>query len=252
MGGNRDGWPELDCLRETKPINQTPSTRELMRSFNNGGVCTYGVNSQAGYLFERNQNALRQRSFGRARGIMGTPLKRSRDQDSSDSDEETQRYPWRRPERRAVLDGIKRMRVSSPADSPVDSDMTDEEAATPRTTWRANKAIVPAAPESGKKRPLVFATPVAAEAADLPWKMARQQGFMASERPIEIPADASCRAMVVFDPYQSMTLSPAPRVDLVEDDKRSETDASESEEEQLVRFEELPSDNDEPVDMDVD
>ncbi|KAL3663045.1 hypothetical protein V7S43_011986 [Phytophthora oleae] len=219
-----------------------------MRSFNGGGVCTYGLNS----LFERNQNTLRQRSFGRSRGIMGAPLKRSRDQDS-DSDEEAQRYPWRQTGRRAVLDGIKRMRVSSP-DSPtsdVDSNMTDEEAATPRTTWRANKAIVPAAPEAGKKRPLVFVTPATAEATTLPWKTMRQEEYLASEPPIEIPSDASCRAMVVFDPYQSMNLAPAPRVDLVED----ETDvmsSSGSEEEHFVRFEELPEDNDEPVDMDVD
>ncbi|KAG3118544.1 hypothetical protein PI124_g3326 [Phytophthora idaei] len=222
-----------------------------MRSFNNGGMC--GLNSQAGYLFERSQSALRQRSFGRARGIMGTPLKRSRDQDS-DSDEEAHRYPWRRHERSAVLDGIKRMRVTSPTDSPksdVDSGMTDEEAATPRATWRTNKAIVPAAPEAGKKRPLVFATPTA-EAAEFPWKTMRHEDYMAAESPIEIPSDASCRAMVVFNPYQSMPSSPAPRVELVEDDKQIETDASESEDEHFVRFEELPEDNGEPVDMDVD
>ncbi|GMF64633.1 unnamed protein product [Phytophthora lilii] len=224
-----------------------------MRSFNGGGVCTYGLNSQAGYLFERSQNALRQRSFGRARGIMGTPLKRGRDQDS-DSDDEARRRP---SSRRAVLDGIKRMRLSSPVNSPksdVDSDMTDEEAATPRSTWRA-KAIVPAAPEVGRKRPLVFATPAAAEAAEMPWKMTRQDEYLAAERPIEIPNDASCRAMVVFDPYRSMTLAPSPRVELVEDAKPTDTDvasSSESEEEHFVRFEELSSDNDEPVDMDVD
>ncbi|KAE9025024.1 hypothetical protein PF011_g3226 [Phytophthora fragariae] len=217
-----------------------------MRSFNSGGVCTYGLNNQAGYLFERSQNALRQRSFGRARGFMGAPSKRPRDQESDSSDEEAPRYPGRR----AVLSGIKRLRVSSPVQSPksdVDSNMTDEEAATPRATWRTSKAIVPAAPEAGKKRPLVFA-----EAAELPWKVARQQELLASGQPIEIPNDASCRAMMLFDPYVSMNLTPQPRVDLVED-KRSETDdSSESDEEQFVRFEELPSDNDEPVDMDVD
>ncbi|KAG1708775.1 hypothetical protein DVH05_022398 [Phytophthora capsici] len=222
-----------------------------MRSFNGGGVCTYGLNNQAGYLFERNQNSLRQRSFGRSRGLMGTPLKRSRDQDS-ESDEDVQAYPWRHTSRRAVLDGIKRMRVSSPESpkSDVDSNMTDEEAATPRTTWRTNKAIVPAAPEAGKKRPLMFTTPATSETTALPWKTMRQEGFLAAESPIEIPSDASCRAMVVFDPYQSMNLAPAPRVDLVED----ETDvvsSSESEEEHFVRFEELPEDNDEPVDMDI-
>ncbi|ETO82462.1 hypothetical protein F444_03402 [Phytophthora nicotianae P1976] len=134
---------------------------------------------------------------------MGTSLKRSRDQDS-DSDEEAQRHPWRRHERSAAMDGIKRMRVSSPTDSlknDVDSDMTDEEAATPRT-------IVPAAPEAGKT--------------------------------------------AIFNPYQSMPLSTNPRVELVEDDKHTETDTSESEDEDFVRFEELPEDNDEPVDMDVD
>ncbi|KAI9993427.1 hypothetical protein PInf_015531 [Phytophthora infestans] len=221
-----------------------------MRSFNSGGVC--GLNSQAGYLFERSQNALRQRSFGRARGIMGTPLKRSRDQDS-DTDEDAQQYPWRRHERSAVMDGFKRMRVSSPTDSPkkeVDSDMTDEEASTPRTTWRTNKAIVPAAPEAGKKRPLVFSAPAAE--ADFPWKTMRHDDYMAAERPIEIPGDASCRAMVVFNPYQSMPSARSPRVELVEDDKQTETDASESEDEHFVRFEELSEDNDEPVDMDVD
>ncbi|KAG7384884.1 hypothetical protein PHYPSEUDO_002105 [Phytophthora pseudosyringae] len=210
-----------------------------MRSFNNGGVCTYGLNNQAGFLFERNQSALRQRSFGRARGIMDTSLKRARDHDS-DSDDEALRRPWRP----AVLDGIKRMRVSSPK-SDVDSDMTDEEAATPRTTWRANTAIVPA----GKKRPLVFATPPTAE---LPWETMRQEEHMAAAPPLEIPSDASCRAMVVFDPHHSMALAPAPRVDLVEDNTRADTDASESEEERFVRFEELPDDNDEPVDMEVD
>ncbi|KAL4164413.1 hypothetical protein KRP22_004279 [Phytophthora ramorum] len=204
-----------------------------MRSYNSGGVCTYG---QAGYLFERRQNALRQRSFGRARGIMDPPLKRRREQDSG-SDEET--YG-----RRPVLDGIKRLRVSSPEDFA----MTDEEAATPRSTWRT-KAIVPKAPEAGKKRPLEL-FPAATEASKLPWKMPRQDEFFA-EQPIEMPNDASCRAMVVFDPYKSMALSPCPRVELVEDDKQSET-ASESEEDTGVRFEELSSDNDEPVDMEVD
>ncbi|GMF33187.1 unnamed protein product [Phytophthora fragariaefolia] len=138
------------------------------------------------------------------------------------------------------------MRVSSD----LDADMTDEEAATPRSTWRASKAIVPAAPEAGRKRPLAVA-PV----AEVPWKMSRQQRMVLvlDERPIEIPNDASCRAMVVFDPYQSMSLSPQPRVELVEDDKCSETDAaSESEDEHDVRFEELSPDNDEPVDMDID
>ncbi|KAG6617604.1 Cellulose synthase 4 [Phytophthora cinnamomi] len=215
-----------------------------MRSFNGGGVCAYGLNGQAGFLFERSQNALRQRRFDRARGFISPALKRSRDQDSDSSDDE-------RPGQRPVLDGVKRMRLSSPK-SDVDSDMTDEEAATPRATWRANKAIVPAAPETGKKRPLVFA-PAVTEGVEVPWKVSRQEEFLGAEGPVEIPNDASCRAMVVFDPYQSMNLSPQPRVELVEDETLSETDAaSESDEDNRVRFEELPSDNDEPVDMDVD
>lgn len=221
-----------------------------MRSYNNGGTC--GLNRQAGYLFERSQNTLRQRSFGRARGISGIPSKRSRDQ-SSDSDDEAPQYPGLRPKRRAVLDGLSRMRVSSPSESPrsdVDAAMTDEEAATPRTTWRANKAIVPAAPELGKKRPLAFAS---TNGGYHPWKTMRQGNFVAAKSHIEIPSDASCRAMVVFDPYQSIALSPAPRVELVEDEKLTETDAaSESEDERFMRFEELPEDNDEPVDMDMD
>ncbi|POM69587.1 Hypothetical protein PHPALM_14119 [Phytophthora palmivora] len=210
---------------------------------NSGGVCTYGLNSQAGYLFERSQNALRQRKFSRARGILGAPVKRGRDRDS-DSDEEALRYSYDRPERRAVLNGIKRMRLSSSPKSDVDSDMTDEEAATPRNTWRTNKAIIPAA-STDKKRPLMFTAPEAT------WKAMRQD-FVGTEQPIELPNDTSCRAMIVFDPHQSMTLSPLPRVDLVEDEKQSETDTSESEEEHFVRFEELSPDNDEPVDMDID
>lgn len=216
-----------------------------MRSFNSGGVCTYGLNSQAGYLFGRSQNALRQRSFGRARG-MDAPLKRYRDHDSSDSDEDS------RPRRTEVQNRFKRMRVSgAPRKTETNSDMTDEEAATPRSTWRAHKAIVPAAaPEGGAKRPLMFSTSAATE-TELPWKMQRQQEFLAAEPSIEIPNDASCRAMVVFDPYRSMPLAPAPRVDLVEDDT-TDASSSESEEEHFVRFEELPADSNEPVDMDID
>ncbi|CEG44055.1 uncharacterized protein PHALS_14325 [Plasmopara halstedii] len=194
---------------------------------------------------------MRQRSFGRARGITGTPVKRSRDQ-SSDSDEGAPHFTGLRHNRRAVLDGLKRMRVSSPSDSPrsdVDANMTDEEAATARSTWRANKAIVPAAPEAGKKRPLAFSTSIGVRH---PWKMMRQGDCMGDEPPIEIPSDASCRAMVLFDPYQSFPLSPVPRVELVEDDKFTETDVSESEDERFVRFEELTEDNDEPVDMEMD
>ncbi|OWZ10785.1 hypothetical protein PHMEG_00016301 [Phytophthora megakarya] len=205
------------------------SKKQNSISMNTGGVCTYGL-SQPGYLFERSQNALRQRQFSRARG-MSAPLKRSRDRDS-DSDEETLRY------RRPVLEGFKRMKVASPK-SDVDSDMTDEEAATPRHTWRTDKAIIPKAAAVGTKRELIFPT-------EAPWKSMQQF----ADLPLELN-DANCRAMVVFDPRQSI-VSPAPRVELVEDDKLSETDTSESEEEHFVRFEELSPDNDEPVDMDID
>ncbi|ETN04903.1 hypothetical protein PPTG_14655 [Phytophthora nicotianae INRA-310] len=195
-----------------------------MRATSRTRVC--GVNSQAGYLFERER---RTRCVNAALDEPGHKGIRGGDMNAV-----------------AVMDGIKRMRVSSPTDSPkndVDSDMTDEEAATPRT-------IVPASPEAGKKRPLVLATPAAQ--AEFPWKTMRHDAYMASERPIEIPSDASCRAMVVFNPYQSMPLSTNPRVELVEDDKHTETDTSESKDEHFVRFEELPEDNDEPVEMDVD
>ncbi|CAH0475034.1 unnamed protein product [Peronospora belbahrii] len=217
-----------------------------MRSSIKGSVCTYGLNNQAGYLFERNQDALRQRSFGRARGIPGTPLKRFRDQ-SSDTDEEAHRHLRMGSERRVVLDGFKRMRVSSPTESPesdVDLDMTDEEVVTPRTTWRANKAIVPVTSNSNK-RPLQFTASAPAES----WKMMHRR---VSGHPMEISDVDSCRAMVVFNPYQSMNLSPTPRVDLVEDKENETTSSSESDEEHGVRFEELTSDNDEPVDMDID
>lgn len=153
-----------------------------------------------------------------------------------------------------MFDGFKRMRVSSPSESPrtdVDSAMTDEEAATPRTTWRANKAIVPAAPQAGKKRPLFYN----ASASDkLPWKTMRQAEYMGFESSIEIPSGASCRTMVVFDPYRSITLKPTPRVDLVDDEKASASEAgsTECDDEPFLRFEELPEDNDEPVDMDID
>ncbi|CAI5741435.1 unnamed protein product [Peronospora destructor] len=215
-----------------------------MRSSQKGGLCTYGLNTEAGYLFERSQEALRQRSIGRSRGITATPLKRSRDHDS-ENDEDTHRYPRSRPERRVVLDGLKRMRVSSPTESPnsdVDLDMTDEEAVTPRSTWRANKAIVPV---SSSKRSLQFTTPDAAQN----WKMMHQEVMGQS---MEIPKDDSCRVMVVFNPSKSIPLSPHPRVDLVEDREIDTASLSESDEDRSVRFEELSSDNEEPVDMDID
>ncbi|CAH0490073.1 unnamed protein product [Peronospora farinosa] len=217
-----------------------------MRSSQKGGLCTYGLNNQAGYLFERNQETLRQRNIGRARGITGTPLKRTRDRDS-DSDEDTHRYPRSRPERRVVLDGLKRMRVSSPTESEslnsdVDLDMTDEEAVTPRTTWRANKALVPV---TSNKKSLQFTTPSAAQN----WKMMHQQ---VSGQSMDIPNDDSCRVMVVFNPSKSISLSPHPRIQLVEDRELDTATSSESEDDRSVRFEELSSDNDEPVDMDID
>ena len=225
-----------------------------MRNFNTGGVCTYGLNNQAGHMFERSQSDLRQRRFGQARGILSVgAVKRPRDQDK-DSDDLVQH----RPERRAVLvNGLKRMRVSSPADSPltsdVDSDMTDEEAATPRSTWRANKALVPAVAIGRKnsKRPLQYAPSAAVE--QQPWRV---KELMATERAMgRTWHDGSCRAMVVFNPYQSPALAgSASRVELVEDDDKvgGVDSTSESGEEHVVRFEELSSDNDEPVDMDID
>uniref|UniRef100_A0AAV1VPA2 Uncharacterized protein n=1 Tax=Peronospora matthiolae TaxID=2874970 RepID=A0AAV1VPA2_9STRA len=225
-----------------------------MRNFNTGGVCTYGLNTQAGHMFERSQSDLRQRRFGQARGIASAgAVKRPRDQDK-DSDDLVQH----RPERRAVLvDGLKRMRVSSPVESPltsdVDSDMTDEEAATPRSTWHANKALVPVAALGGKnsQRPLQYALSAAVE--QQPWHV---KELMTTERAMgRTWHDGPCRALVVFNPYQSPALAgSASRVELVEDDERAgDVDStSESGDEHVVRFEELSSDNDEPVDMDID
>ena len=230
-----------------------------MRQSNYGGVCTYGLNNQAGYMFERSQSDLRQRRFGRARGITGpSAVKRARDQqqDRISDDLVQERYaPQHRPDRRAVLlNGLKRMRVSSPAESPltsdVDSDMTDEEAATPRTTWRAHNALVPAAAYGAQpaRRPLQYATRAAGEQ---PWHVKELMATGSGWR------DDSCRAMVVFNPFQSAALAaPAARVELVEDsDKLADGGDSTSEssgEDHAVRFEELSSDNDEPVDMDID
>ncbi|KAG7399025.1 hypothetical protein PHYBOEH_009916 [Phytophthora boehmeriae] len=198
-----------------------------MRSFN-GDVCAYGLNNQAGYFFS--QNALRQRSFGRARGFMNAPTKRK----TRDQDEEPQRAPWRRRDSR-VLDGIKRMRLSSPPESPKTDDMTDEEAATPRSTWSTHQAIVPA-------KTATFAPATT--------KVPSAEAFWTQQQP-QIPTDASCRAMVVFNPYQTVNLDSKPQVELVESEEDEQEDETESEGE-CVRFEELPSDNDEPVDMDVD
>lgn len=62
-----------------------------------------------------------------------------------------------------------------------------------------------------------------------------------------------CTAMVVFDPRQARALSRGPRIELVESDSDETTSVGSSEDEGgFVRFEELPSDNDEPVDMDID
>ncbi|KAI9906104.1 hypothetical protein PsorP6_014259 [Peronosclerospora sorghi] len=188
-----------------------------------------------------------QFNLGHAQGTISTPLKRPRDQES-DSDEDARRYPGWRPDRRAVLDGIKRMRVSSPiessqSDADRDCDMADEKVTTtPRFTYRSSQAIVPS---TCNKRPLQFITPTTPG----PWKLKYQH------ESLEVSTDDSCRAMVVFNPYSSMSVSPIPRVEIVEQDNRSDfdtTSVSESEEEQSVRFEELPSDNDEPVDMDID
>ncbi|RLN90450.1 hypothetical protein BBJ28_00001295 [Nothophytophthora sp. Chile5] len=221
-----------------------------------GGVCSYGLNSQAGYLFERSQNALRQRSFERARGVMSNAAKRkTRDRDEDSDGDGGQRYPWRLPGKRVVLDGFKRMRVSSPPESPTpstteDAEMTDEEAATPRTTWRTdNKALVPVTADPRKKRPLVVST--AAGAATPPWKTMRRGEYFPTEQP-DMLVDASCRAMVV---YKSLALAPSPRIELVEsdDEQRPEGDGSaspESGDEHFVRFEELPDDEDEPMEVD--
>ncbi|KAJ8579123.1 hypothetical protein ON010_g77 [Phytophthora cinnamomi] len=74
-------------LSTYQPAHRRNSATISMRSFNGGGVCAYGLNGQAGFLFERSQNALRQRRFDRARGFMSPALKRSRDQDSDSSDD---------------------------------------------------------------------------------------------------------------------------------------------------------------------
>lgn len=211
---------------------------------NKSSICGYGLNSQAGYLFERQRTAMRQNSFARARNAV--TKRKSRDDDDSSSNDEGHCYgAQQRPRgKRFVLEGLKRMRVSSPPSSSPESDPTKKtsaDVAMQDGEEEANSALIPAWKQE-------FGSPKFATSKWLPATTGYYHNASAMSLP---PTDPSCTAIVLFDPVSSIPRAPRPRVELVdsdEDDRAASTSDDEGEE-PFCRFEEI-HEEEEPMEID--
>lgn len=218
-----------------------------------------------GYLFERQRAAMRQNAFARARSCTSaaaTTKRKVRDDSDTSSDDNSSgvdflpHEPLKR--RRVVLEGFKRMRVSSPPSSvsqayaPTaaattsnsnamsDCMMTDNE----DDAAAADRAIVRVGNEWNSTQQQKQSQPV-------PTKWTPNFRYA---RDLEVPlppTDPSCTAIVLFNAPPTAiprSLNPFPRVELVESDE--DADSSSSDDEQpFVRFEEI-HDEEEPMEID--
>jgi hypothetical protein len=216
-----------------------------MRHHHHSGVSTYAPYTPPPFHLS---------GFPASRGTTALPPKRKlREHQERDADD---RSPLARPHTRVVVDefgnrvlvdGLKRMRVSSPPKTPtptVNNDVHDIAMDDDTESDSDATSIVPLRMAKHKTPTLV---PSAQQA---------MQQFTAVETPAWSGAyDPSCRAMVLFDPHQRLTVERSPRIQLVHSDSEK-TESSESdleEQEPFVRFEELPDDyEEEPEAMEVD
>ncbi|TMW56994.1 hypothetical protein Poli38472_002919 [Pythium oligandrum] len=207
---------------------------------------TYGLNSQAGCLFERSRNVMRQNSFARGR----TSMKRKARDDGSSGDEA---YCYDGRGNRVLMDGLKRMRVTSPPtsvpSSPSSCSSEDEYSATEDMMMDTNeaRAEAKAVVVASKRNPAQDARPV------MEYKMP-----MYGNEYAELPVDMSGTALVVFNPNWALAVERSPKVELVEDSvvvpaSPSHDDATSSDDEHFVRFEEIHDDDDAQADaMEID
>lgn len=228
-----------------------------MRMQSSTATCSYGHPSQAGCFFDRRRSAARQDHFARARGGSGMLKRRQRDEEEPEAGGVQQQHraggmTYDPHSKRFVLDRLKRMRLSSPPTSPPadenapeDNTMmtdasTEDKAIVPLPWWQEQEAQRQATlrPVAGAWRPLSDAGPYPA-------------GYQMP------PADETCTALVVFDPYQPRSLTASPRIELVESDddddaagNKVHSPTSDEEHQTFVRFEEIPDDEDEPMDID--
>jgi len=209
---------------------------------NKSSICGYGLNSQAGYLFERQRTAMRQNSFARARNTV--TKRKSRDDDDSSSNDEGQSYgAQQRPRgKRFVLEGLKRMRVSpSPESDPTETTSADVAMQDGEGATNA-QALIPAWNQG-------FGSPTFATDK---WQRAAAGYYHDASRMKLPPTDPSCTAIVLFDPVSSIPRAPRPRVELVDSDEddRAASTSDEEGEEPFCRFEEIHEEEEEPMEID--
>ncbi|TYZ58225.1 hypothetical protein PybrP1_007620 [[Pythium] brassicae (nom. inval.)] len=224
---------------------------------------TYG---RPGFLFERQRSAMRQNAFARARGVGSAATKRKSgaDADSDDSTSSGGEQPEsldRQPQhhqhkRRRVLEGFKRMRVSSPpSEAPSASASSSYPAAAYATAATAANAMADSAMEGddGDTRALVrVRSKWDAAHRSMPTKWTPVLGARTFVNDLQMPlTDPSCTAIVLFTAPPSAiprSLDPTPRVQLVEsdddDDDAGAGSASSDDEQPFVRFEEIHDDDD--------
>uniref|UniRef100_K3X0W9 Uncharacterized protein n=1 Tax=Globisporangium ultimum (strain ATCC 200006 / CBS 805.95 / DAOM BR144) TaxID=431595 RepID=K3X0W9_GLOUD len=204
-------------------------------------ACGYGGLSHAGYLFERQRATRRQNSFARARNAL--TKRKHRDDDDSSNDEAPYYYSNGRGVQgnKHVLEGLKRMRVTSPPTSP-----EHEEGASAGATDCMMQDDVQALVPVSKPR-------IEARIASKWTPTGYFQQQYASELTLP-PTDPSCTAIVLFDPVASIPRAPAPCVELVdsEEDERAPQSptGSDEDEEPFCRFEEIHDDDDVPMEID--
>jgi hypothetical protein len=216
---------------------------------NKSSTCGYGLSSQVGYLFERQRSAMRQNSFARARNVVAK--RKSRDEETSDEDEQLHK--------KVLLEGIKRMRMSSPTSVDSTTSRTSASACSMTdfamdgdSTEATAKALVPVAkqPRRLNARRVPLATkwsPVGAGYCS--------SSSSNSDMGMPPPTDASCTALVLFDPTSSIPRGPSPRIELVDsdeeqDERRARRSVSDDDDDEpFIRFEEI-HDDDEPMEID--
>lgn len=220
-----------------------------MRMQTKSSTCGYsGLNSQVGYLFERQRAAMRQNAFARARTVVAK--RKTRDDDSTDSDDQLQPPA----NKKKLLEGLKRMRVSSP---PPTIHSSSSNASATRTTDSRYTAMDVAM--NGDDEEELTANAQALVSVSRPRRV-NARGFSTQWSPsglysgvssdLAMPqTDPSCRAIVLFDATGAIPRGPSPRIELVESDDEQRRSDSE-EETPFVRFEEIHDDEDEPMEID--
>lgn len=207
-----------------------------------GPCAAYAPSGQPGYWFDRRRAAARQDFVARSRNA-NMLKRRQRDEEEEASASAGRAFAYDPQSQRRALDGLKRMRLSTPPMTPPASPtsfdmMTDDD-------------------EKAKKGAALVATRVWQEPTVLKptvpggWQQVRGYGYYSDA--LEMPAaDENCTAMVVFDPHNSRPLAPVPRVELVEsdDDSGSRSSSDEEQPQGFVRFEEIAEDDDEPMEID--